>query len=116
MWLPKECLKFRERYNEKIRKQHLGEIARAISSAPDIAAKLEGNIRFKDWKRKDFVILENLSLLKKFVKNTNIEQSIINLESWIDENKVAIEERTRFLRQKSKFEIAYLYARRFYSP
>ena len=77
-----------------------------------ITSKMESDTRFKDWKVKDFIILENLPLLKQLVNNTSIEQSVRMLESWINENKLGIEVRTAFLRKKSEFEIAYLYARR----
>ncbi|MGA8564630.1 MAG: hypothetical protein WB587_07730, partial [Nitrososphaeraceae archaeon] len=91
---------------------HLQEIVRALSSMSQITSKMESDTRFKDWKVKDFIILENLPLLKQLVNNTSIEQSVRMLESWINENKLGIEVRTAFLRKKSEFEIAYLYARR----
>ena len=56
-----------------------------------ITSKMESDTRFKDWKVKDFIILENLPLLKQLVNNTSIEQSVRMLESWINENKLGIE-------------------------
>jgi hypothetical protein len=91
---------------------HLREIITSLSNMPQITGKMEADTKFKDWKVKDFIILENLRLLKELVKDTSIEQSVTMLESWINENKLGIEVRTAFLRKKSEFEIAYIYSRR----
>lgn len=91
---------------------HLDEIIRAISGTSELIDKLENGGQFKDWRQKDFVILENLSILEELVRGTNIEQSVKMLGSWILENILGIEARTAYNRKRREFDIAYMYARR----
>lgn len=90
----------------------LNEIVILLQNNEGYRDLLNNQERFREWEKRDYVILENLSLLRAIIKDSKLEQSIGNLEQWVDEHMGSIISFINKEREAIKFEIAYLYSKR----
>jgi len=90
----------------------LNEIVILLKNNRGYRDLLNNQEQFREWEKRDYVILENLPLLRTIIKDSKLERSIGNLEKWVHEHMDSISSYVNTEREIIKFEIAYLYTKR----
>lgn len=111
--IPKITVSWRDyRHANFVIGNHLREIAGKLLKKPDLIDLINKQDALRDWAKRDYVMLENLSLLEQLANDPDISGSIYRLQKWIQDNTNDI---TTFLNERRvlvEFRAAYLYARR----
>jgi hypothetical protein len=110
-YIPKLIITWRDVPQAYVIGRYLDEIYSYIEGADELKKNLELDSILKDWKKNDYIILENLEKLKQLGEGSALEQSIANLTTWLTvQKKDDITKTVRLLQGKKKFEIAAFYS------
>ena len=110
-YVPKLIITWRNVPQAYVIVSHLRKIYLYIEGSCELKKNLESDSALKNWRKNDYVILENLERLKQRCRGSAVEQSIINLMTWLTvQKKDDITKGVRLLQDKKKFEIATLYS------
>ena len=111
--VPKISVSWRDYRHERfVIGQYMKELAAKLSKKPGLIELIDKHDALKDWSKRDYVVLENLSLLDELADDPDISLTIKNLQKWMDDEKSDIIEFIKDRRGFVEFQAAYLYARR----
>lgn len=111
--IPKISVSWRDYRHERwVIGEHIKEITAKLSNNPDLIQLINKQDVLQNWTKRDYVMLENLPLIERLAKNSDISESIHRLQKWMEDERDEIINFVGDRRDFVEFQTAYLYARR----